>query len=51
VVFLVIHTGKDPGDKYGRWLATVTLPDGTDYAQLAITTGHAVAWDGTGPRP
>jgi len=49
--FLVIHTDKDKTEKYGRWLATVTLPDGADYAQLAITTGHAVAWDGTGPRP
>ena len=49
--FLTISTEKDPGDKYGRWLAKVTMPDGSDYATTAIDTGHAVAWDGPGPRP
>lgn len=31
-------------EKYGRWLAEVTLPDGTDLADLMVATGHAVPY-------
>jgi micrococcal nuclease len=49
--FVTIKTQKDKTEKYGRWLASIALPDGQDYATMAIDTGHAVPWDGTGQRP
>lgn len=49
--FITIKTEKDKTEKYGRWLASITMPDGRDYAEMAIENGHAVAWDGTGTRP
>jgi micrococcal nuclease len=36
-------------EKYGRLLATVALPDGTDYAAQLLAAGHAVPYEG-GPR-
>ena len=36
-------------DRYGRWLAAVTLPDGRDLATVLIAAGHGVPYDG-GPR-
>lgn len=33
-------------EKYGRVLATVVLPDGTDYASALLAAGHAVPYDG-----
>lgn len=48
---LVVTTLADP-EKYGRWLATVTdESDGTDLNAALIASGHALAWDGKGPRP
>jgi micrococcal nuclease len=39
-------------DKYGgRFLATVTLPDGSDLVSSLIAAQWAAAWDGIGPRP
>jgi endonuclease YncB( thermonuclease family) len=42
-----------PADRYGRWLARVTLPDGRDVSAELIRAGHAVPYDGgkrgTGP--
>lgn len=39
-------------DKYGgRFLASLTLPDGTDYAAAMITAGHAKPYNGKGPKP
>lgn len=38
------------GDKYGRWLATVWVGDRSLNADL-VATGHAVVWDGRGPKP
>jgi endonuclease YncB( thermonuclease family) len=29
-------------DKYGRALCALTLPDGSDYGEQALKTGHAV---------
>jgi endonuclease YncB( thermonuclease family) len=36
-------------DKYGRVLASLTLPDGRDFAATMIASGNAVAYEG-GPR-
>lgn len=47
----VIRTEKDRGDKYGRWLATIISHDGTVLNEAIVAAGHAVAWDGHGPRP
>lgn len=47
---VLIRTRKDAREKYGRMLATVLCEAG-DVAQALIASGHAVAWDGTGPRP
>lgn len=33
---------QDETDDFGRMLAAVTLPDGSDLAATMITTGHAV---------
>lgn len=45
---VTIDTKKAEGDreKYGRWLAEVTLPDGSDLATLMIAAGHAVPYEG-----
>jgi len=38
-------------DKYGgRYLGTITLPDGTDYAQAMLDAGHANEYFGHGPK-
>lgn len=39
-----------PADKFGRYLASVTLPDGTDLADMLLATGHAKPYSG-GKRP
>lgn len=31
-------------DKYGRLLRTITLPDGTDFGQRMLSTGHATEY-------
>lgn len=46
---VTIATFKNPGDKYGRWLAKVELPDGADLADEIISEGHGVPYFG-GPR-
>jgi endonuclease YncB( thermonuclease family) len=39
-------------DKFGgRVDGHVALSDGRDLGELLIQTGHAKAWDGTGPKP
>jgi micrococcal nuclease len=48
---LTIRTVKDKQEKYGRYLATLILPDGTDVNQRLIDAGYAKPWDGTGARP
>jgi endonuclease YncB( thermonuclease family) len=36
-----VQTYKNPKDKYGRWLAVVTLPDGRILNDEMIYNGHA----------
>lgn len=53
---LRVVTEKSP-EKYGRWLATVyaaplEAPDAeVNVNDEMVRAGHAVAWDGKGPRP
>ena len=41
---LVVKTSKDKKEKYGRYLATILLPDGTNVNEKMIETGHAVRY-------
>lgn len=43
---IVVKTIKDKKEKFGRWLAVITLPDGRDYGQTMFEAGHAVSYDG-----
>lgn len=43
---IVINTIKDSKEKYGRYLADITLPDGTNLAAHLINEGYAVAYFG-----
>lgn len=47
---VLIKTRRDDREKYGRYLATVLCEAG-DVATALVAGGHAVWWDGTGPRP
>lgn len=38
-------------DKYARYDAAITLPDGTDLVPHLIATGWAAPWTGLGPKP
>ncbi|MFJ4622305.1 hypothetical protein [Streptomyces sp. NPDC088812] len=46
---LVVRTHRR--GKYGRWLATLMSADGACLNTDLLTAGHAVPYDGTGPRP
>lgn len=46
-----IQTFKDAKEKYGRYLAKITLPDGTDLAAAMIAGGHAVPYFGGAKTP
>lgn len=39
------RTARD-GDRYGRWLAVLTLADGTDVNARLLAEGHARPYDG-----
>jgi micrococcal nuclease len=39
------------GDKYGRWLAEISLSDGRDFARVMLAAGHLKPWDGSGKKP
>lgn len=41
----LISTFIDPTDKYGRWIAVVTLADGTTLSDRMVTAGHAIYHD------
>jgi endonuclease YncB( thermonuclease family) len=40
-----------PKDYTGEWMAEVLLPDGRNLSDLMVENGHAVYWNGQGPRP
>jgi micrococcal nuclease len=53
---VAVRTEKDKAEKYGRMLATVWDNDhddvhGDSLNDLLVAAGHAVRWDGKGPRP
>lgn len=41
---IVIQTVKDRREKYGRYLATIFLLDGTNFNDLMVSSGHAVPY-------
>lgn len=41
-----IQTFKDAKEKYGRYLAQITLPDGSDFAAAMIAGGYGTAYFG-----
>lgn len=43
---VTIATQKDPGDKYGRWLARVWNAGGVELTEALVEAGHAVRYDG-----
>jgi micrococcal nuclease len=47
---VIIATQKDPGDKYGRWLARVWNAKGQELAEALAAAGHAKPYDG-GAKP
>lgn len=48
---VVLFTQQNPFDKYGRYLAKVVSPTGSCLNTDLLATGHAVVWDGKGPKP
>lgn len=47
---IIVKTIKDEQEKYGRYLAAI-FKGSIDVNDALIDAGHAVPWDGTGPRP
>lgn len=47
---LTVQTIKDEQEKYGRFLAIV-VKGSLNINEQMVASGHAAAWDGTGPRP
>lgn len=45
---VTVETQKDPGDKYGRWLALIEAPFG-DVCQWMLSNNYAVPYNG-GPK-
>jgi micrococcal nuclease len=43
---VTLRTYKDRKEKYGRYLGSITLPDGTDFSGLMVSEGHAVPYFG-----
>lgn len=39
---VVVRTSARPARSFERWVARVTLPDGTDLAGLLVARGYAV---------
>lgn len=49
---VTLRSHKDiGGDKFGRYLADITLADGRDYATCMVTSGHGKHWTGQGEKP
>lgn len=53
VDLVTLDAYKFGGPQYspGEWMCEVTLPDGRNVSDLAVSLGFAVYWDGVGPRP
>lgn len=53
VDLVTLDAYKFGGPRYspGEWMAELTLPDGRNVSDLAVSLGFAVFWDGSGPRP
>jgi endonuclease YncB( thermonuclease family) len=47
---VLVVSERDKQEKYGRFLATV-FKDGKNINDKLVASGHAVYWDGHGPRP
>lgn len=47
---VTVRTVQDKTEKYGRYLAIVSV-NAIVVNDALIRTGHAVPWDGKGPRP
>lgn len=45
------RTYKYGGGKVPEWMAEITLVDGRNVSDVMVAQGHAVFWDGQGPRP
>lgn len=43
-LLVLIQTVKDRREKYGRYLATIFLSDGTNFNELMVSSGHAVPY-------
>ena len=43
--YFLVRTDKDRKEKYGRYLVTLILPDGTNVNQALLDAGHAVPAD------
>jgi micrococcal nuclease len=48
---VTLSTIKDRREKFGRYLAFITTPSGIHVNDQMVLDGHAVPWDGRGPRP
>lgn len=52
VAGLIVDITTVKAYKYGdQWMAEIVLPDGRNVSDELVATGHAVYWDGQGPRP
>lgn len=47
---VTVTTHKDKTEKYGRWLAQISVGS-TDVNAQMVAQGFAVSWDGKGERP
>lgn len=48
---VTVQTIKDRREKYGRYLAVVIDSSGRNLNELLVSSGHALRWNGEGPRP
>ncbi len=39
---VLLRTFKDKKGKYGRWIGTIILPDGTNLNEWLVEAGHAI---------
>jgi endonuclease YncB( thermonuclease family) len=47
----VVRLTSTKTEKFGRWLADVTLSAGESLAAYLLKEGYALPWDGSGKRP